>query len=61
MPASARLGHLPWSRFHTVLVLLFGLGWAMDAFEVTLIGTVLGALRAEFGLGADAMSLLLGA
>lgn len=61
MPASARLGHLPWSRFHTVLVLLFGLGWAMDAFEVTLIGTVLGELRAEFGLGADAMSLLLGA
>ncbi|MGC8476958.1 MAG: MFS transporter [Acetobacteraceae bacterium] len=61
MPVSARLGHLPWSRFHTVLVLLFGLGWAMDAFEVTLIGTVLGALRAEFGLGADAMSLLLGA
>jgi MFS family permease len=61
VPASARLGHLPWSRFHTVLVLLFGLGWAMDAFEVTLIGTVLGELRAEFGLGADAMSLLLGA
>ena len=59
--ASTRLGRLPWSRFHTVLVLLFGLGWAMDAFEVTLIGTVLGALRSEFGLGSNAMSLLLGA
>ena len=55
------LSEAPWRRFHTIAVLLFGVGWAMDAFEVTLIGTVLGALRAEFGLGADAMSLLLGA
>lgn len=50
-----------WSRFHTMAVVLFGLGWAMDAFEVTLIGNVLGALRARFGLGADAMSFVLGA
>ncbi len=60
-PASTRLGAVPWNRFHTVIVLLFGVGWAMDAFEVTLIGTVLGALRARFHLGSDAMSLLLGA
>lgn len=60
-PAAARLAALPWNRFHTVIVLLFGVGWAMDAFEVTLIGTVLGALRQRFGLGPDAMSLLLGA
>jgi MFS family permease len=33
----------------------------MDAFEVTLIGNVLGALRERFDLGADAMSLILGA
>jgi MFS family permease len=44
-----------------VIVLLFGMGWAMDAFEVTLIGNVLGALRERFSLGADAMSLILGA
>ena len=60
-PASARLAALPWNRFHTIIVLLFGMGWAMDAFEVTLIGTVLGALRQRFDLGSDAMSLLLGA
>ncbi|HUA76740.1 MAG TPA: MFS transporter, partial [Acetobacteraceae bacterium] len=50
-----------WSRFHTMAVLLFGIGWAMDAFEVTLIGNVLGALSARFGLGADAMSVVLAA
>ncbi len=55
------LSGLGWNRFHTVAVLLFGLGWAMDAFEVTLIGSVLGALRQHFRLGPDAMSLLLGA
>ncbi len=56
-----RLSVVQWNRFHTVIVLLFGMGWAMDAFEVTLIGNVLGALRERFDLGADAMSLILGA
>lgn len=54
--------HAPaWGRLHTMAVVLFGVGWAMDAFEVTLIGNVLGALRARFDLGADAMSVVLGA
>lgn len=56
-----RLSAMRWNRFHTVIVLLFGRGWAMDAFEVTLIGNVLGALRDRFHLGAAAMSLILGA
>lgn len=56
-----RLSGLPWNRFHTLIVVLFGVGWAMDAFEVTLIGNVLGALREHFHLGANAMSLILGA
>ncbi|MDE2580762.1 MAG: MFS transporter [Rhodospirillales bacterium] len=60
-PLSDRLAQIGWNRFHTIAVLLFGMGWAMDAFEVTLIGNVLGALRDRFHLGADAMSLLLGA
>lgn len=59
--SAERLSTLGWNRFHTVAVLLFGMGWAMDAFEVTLIGNVLGALRQRFHLGADAMSLILGA
>ena len=35
-----RLSGMQWNRFHTVIVLLFGMGWAMDAFEVTLIGVI---------------------
>lgn len=58
---SERLSALQWNRFHTIIVVLFGVGWAMDAFEVTLIGNVLGALRERFHLGSDAMSLILGA
>lgn len=60
-PMIERLATMQWNRFHTVIVLLFGMGWAMDAFEVTLIGNVLGALKERFNLGADAMSLILGA
>ncbi len=60
-PVVGRLSAMPWNRFHTIMVLLFGIGWAMDAFEVTLIGNVLGALRQRFHLGSDAMSLILGA
>ncbi len=56
-----RLSSLPWNRFHTVIVVLFGVGWAMDAFEVTLIGNLLGALQERFHLGANAMSLILAA
>lgn len=57
----ATLSDLHWNRFHTMAVLLFGLGWALDAFEVTLIGNVLGALRQHFHLGGNAMSLILAA
>ena len=60
-PIVERLSTMEWNRFHTIIVLLFGVGWAMDAFEVTLIGNVLGALRERFHLGANAMSLILGA
>jgi MFS family permease len=56
-----QLSTLRWNRFHTVIVLLFGLGWALDAFEVTLIGNVLGALRQHFHLGSNAMSFILAA
>ncbi len=55
------LANLRWNRFHTIVVLLFGLGWALDAFEVTLIGNVLGALRQHFHLGSNAMSFILAA
>lgn len=41
----ARLDRLPWTRFHTLLVLALGITWLLDGLEVTLAGSVAGALR----------------
>lgn len=41
----ARLDRLPWSRFHTLLVLALGITWLLDGLEVTLAGSVAGALK----------------
>jgi MFS family permease len=59
----ARLDRLPWGRFHTLVVLALGITWILDGLEVTLAGSVAGALRespvlhltpAEVGLGSTA-------
>src|ERR1700738_5302858 len=36
----ARLDRLPWSRFHTLLVLALGITWILDGLEVTLMGAI---------------------
>ncbi len=41
----ARLDRLPWSRFHTLVVVTLGITWILDGLEVTLAGAVAGALR----------------
>jgi MFS family permease len=41
----ARLDRLPWSRFHTLLVFALGITWLLDGLEVTLAGSVSGALK----------------
>jgi MFS family permease len=41
----ARLDRLPWGRFHTLLVFALGITWLLDGLEVTLAGSVAGALR----------------
>jgi len=41
----ARLDRLPWGRFHTLVVLALGITWILDGLEVTLAGTLAGALR----------------
>src|SRR3954464_2872896 len=43
----ARLDRLPWSRFHTLVVAALGITWILDGLEVTLAGTVAGALKAS--------------
>ncbi|HVZ52262.1 MAG TPA: MFS transporter [Pseudolabrys sp.] len=41
----ARLDRLPWTRFHTMLVVALGVTWVLDGLEVTLKGAVSGVLQ----------------
>ena len=41
----ARLDSLPWGKFHTLVVVALGVTWILDGLEVTLAGTLSGALR----------------
>lgn len=41
----ARLDRLPWSGFHTRVVIALGVTWILDGLEVTLAGSVAGALK----------------
>src|SRR5215211_7614219 len=41
----ARLDRLPWGRFHTLVVAALGITWILDGLDVTLAGTVAGALK----------------
>jgi MFS family permease len=40
----ARLDRLPWSRWHWRVVIALGITWILDGLEVTLVGSVAGAL-----------------
>jgi MFS family permease len=50
----ARLDRSPWSRFHWLVVVALGITWILDGLEVTLAGSVAGALRDERSLGLSA-------
>src|SRR6187399_2640789 len=41
----ARLDRLPWGHFHWLVVIALGITWILDGLEVTLAGSVSGALR----------------
>ncbi len=41
----ARLDRLRWSSFHTLVVVALGVTWILDGLEVTLAGSVSGALK----------------
>ena len=43
----ARLERLPWGRFHILVVAALGITWILDGLEVTLAGSVAGALEAS--------------
>ena len=64
----ARLDRLRWSRFHTLVVLALGVTWVLDGLEVTLAGSVAGALKAsprlhfsDSDIGLASSSYLIGA
>ncbi|WP_172957332.1 phosphomethylpyrimidine synthase ThiC, partial [Thermus scotoductus] len=58
MDPIARLDRLPLGRPHLRLLFLLGLGWALDAMDVGLIGFTLPALTREFGLSPVQAGLL---
>src|ERR1700733_10934653 len=41
----ARLDRLPWTRFHWLVVCALGITWILDGLEVTLVGSLSGALK----------------
>ncbi len=43
----ARLDRLPWGRFHNLVVAALGITWILDGLEVTLAGSLAGALKAS--------------
>src|SRR5665213_3158710 len=59
----ARLDRLPWSRFHWLVVTGLGIAWILDGLEVTIVGSLSGALAdspvlhlsgAQIGMAASA-------
>src|SRR5712692_5766253 len=50
----ARLDRLPWTRFHTLVVAALGITWILDGLEVTLAGSIAGALQESPVLRFDA-------
>jgi MFS family permease len=41
----ARLDRLPWTYFHSLIVAALGITWVLDGLEVTLAGSIAGALQ----------------
>ncbi|WP_424811964.1 MFS transporter [Roseococcus sp. YIM B11640] len=63
-----RLDRLPWGRFHWLVVVALGVTWILDGLEVTLVGSLAGAIHqspslrlTESQIGLTASAYLLGA
>lgn len=53
----ARLDRLPWGRFHWLVVFALGITWVLDGLEVTLAGTLAGAIRSTLQLTSTDIGL----
>ena len=40
----ARIDRLPWSRFHTRLIIALGVAWILDGLEITIASSIAGVL-----------------
>ncbi|MGN6550667.1 MAG: MFS transporter, partial [Pararhizobium sp.] len=47
----ARMDRLPWSRFHTMVLVALGVTWVLDGLEVTLKGAISSVLQKPESLG----------
>lgn len=43
----ARLDRLPWSRWHWMILVGLGTVWILDGLEVTIVGSIAGAISAK--------------
>ena len=63
----ARLDRLPWAKFHWLVVTALGITWILDGLEVTLVGSLSGAIKesplalSDSEIGYAASSYLVGA
>lgn len=64
----ARLDRLPWSRFHWLVIFALGTAWILDGLEVTIVGSLSGALSnspmlhlSAVQIGSAASAYLVGA
>ncbi len=55
---AAALDGLAWQPIHTRITLVLGLGWMLDAFEVNIVGNVLGVLQRLWHVTAGQASLI---
>ena len=63
-----RLDRLPWSRWHSKMVIALGITWLLDGLEVTLAGSLASVLKdksalglSDLGVGGSATGYLAGA
>ena len=47
---AARMDRLPWSSWHTRIIIALGTSWLLDGLEVTLVGSLSGVLESRNGL-----------
>jgi hypothetical protein len=53
----ARIDRLPWSPFHTRLVVALGVAWILDGLEITVASAVAGALGTSQTLGLSSTAV----